>query len=83
MPFSLPRRAMLRGLAVVAYAIPVAASAEVALPAGRGAVSLPHLGQRKVASCAETAHQRVKALMGGVPWPRPDNRPAANNRHCG
>jgi hypothetical protein len=81
MPFSLPRRALLRSLAAATFTVPAALGAEIVPPGGRGAVSLPHLGQHKVASCAQTAHGRVKALMNGVSWPRSAN-PVASNRHC-
>ena len=39
-------------------------------------------GRDKDVSCAQRAHERVKALMAGIPWVRSDGRPAAKNRQC-
>jgi hypothetical protein len=82
MAVSLPRLLAL-GLAIAGLAVQPAHAAEPASPGGAGQGSVPRFRHDKDLTCAERAHQRVRALLDGVPWPRSDGRPVAGNRHCG
>jgi hypothetical protein len=44
--------------------------------------TVTRIGHHKELSCAQRAHERVKALMAGLPWASFDVRPSARNRSC-
>jgi hypothetical protein len=80
MPFAVSRRATLRCLTVSLAMISGPAFGAEVVPEGAG---VPRFNHAKQETCAQRAHERVKAVMEGTPWPRPDGRPVASNRHCG
>jgi hypothetical protein len=80
MPFTISRHIPLLVLAAAAGiavgTLPCAQSADATHGFGQP------LRRDKDKTCTERAHERVEALMAGVPWVRSDHHPAAKNRPC-
>ena len=49
---------------------------------GESGAMVTRFGHGGELSCAQRAHERVKALMAGLPWASFDVRPSARNRSC-
>jgi hypothetical protein len=49
---------------------------------GESSAMMPRSGHVKDLGCTQKAHERVRALMDNVPWPRFDVRPSARNWPC-
>ena len=72
---------------VLAFGFVLAGQAEPGSPPGTlvgppPGTDVPRFRHDKEPGCAALAHQRVRALLDGVPWPPPDPRPVASNRPC-
>jgi hypothetical protein len=85
MPFIISHRVLMPGLAAAAgmVVLPLlhaqgVGTAQVGVPRG----GVPRFGHDKEVSCTQRAHERVKALMAGLPWTGFDVRPSARNRPC-
>jgi len=83
MPFTVYSRLPLLILAVTAgVAVPPPPCAQSAAVARDGGFAYRSFRRDKDESCAQRAHERIKALMAGIPWVRSDGHPAAKNRQC-
>jgi hypothetical protein len=73
-----------RGLAVAMMLCPICSVAATEAPNGEHrAGGVPRFRvESNDATCADRAHERVRALMHGVPWHPTNGRPAAKNRDC-
>jgi hypothetical protein len=73
-----------RGLAAAIVLYPICSVAATETPNGEhGASRVPRFrAETSETACADRAHERVRALMRGVPWHHTDGRPAAKNRDC-
>jgi hypothetical protein len=80
MPFALSWRAML--LSVVAIPLFSAQSANALRPADRDESQTSLFGHHRQQTCAQTVHERVKAVMDGVPNTHSGKRTVATNRDC-
>jgi hypothetical protein len=80
MPFTasprIPLLVLVAAACVAARSLPCAQSAEATHGFGQ-----PFRHDKDI-TCAQRAHERVKALMAGVPWVRAGHHPTASNRPC-
>jgi len=87
MAFAVSSRLPLLILAVTAGIAVLPPCAQSAAVACDGAAAyrpfrLDKDGRDKGVSCAQRAHERIRALMAGIPWVRSDGHPAAKNHQC-
>jgi len=85
MPPTISLRVLVLGIAAAASAVVLpllCAQAAGLAQVGESGTMVQRFGHGKELSCAQRAHERVKALMAGLPWAAFDVRPSARNRPC-
>lgn len=85
MPSTIPPRMLVPRLAAAAsmVVLPLLYAQGAGLPrAGESGAMMPRFSHGKELSCTQRAHERVRALMDGLPRAGFDVRPSARNRPC-